>query len=455
MARTPSYPPPTAAAAKSEVRRVALSSYLGNTIEYYDFILYGSAAALIFGPLFFSDLSPALATMASFATFAAGYIARPLGGIVFGLLGRVGRKSALLSTMMIMGLASGLIGLLPTYEHIGLLAPMLLLALRILQGFAVGGEWGGAALMAAEHAPPRSRGFYTSIGQAGIASGGLLSTLAMTLVSQLPDDQLYSWGWRIPFLVSFVLLAVGTYTRVRISESPLFKELQNSKEPLGHQRGLLRFHRTALLRGVAASIPPTMSATVFGSFAVTYAVAAGHERSTILAALCVAWGLSIVATSIYGSLSDRIGRRPVYVVAAISFAVLVYPLFRAIDSDSTLLMFVAFAAAFALITVAMTGVLAALLAELFPTEHRYTGVSAAYQAGTVIAGLAPLGASLVLATGDGTNISAVAAMLAAFCLLAALAVGSARESRGQNLRTSAVGESHSHEGVQAKKVNSE
>ncbi|QYB00236.1 MHS family MFS transporter (plasmid) [Rhodococcus sp. USK10] len=425
--------PPNPPIKSTEIRRVALSSYLGNTIEYYDFILYGSAAALVFGPLFFSNLSPTLGTIASFAVFSAGYIARPLGGIIFGSLGdRIGRKSVLLYTMTIMGVASGLIGLLPTYEKIGVIAPILLVALRVIQGFAVGGEWGGASLMAAEHAPPNQRGFYTAIGQAGLASGGLLSTLAMALVSQLPDGQLFSWGWRVPFLASFALLAVGVFTRVTISESPLFEELQEKSGGHIQRRGSFRAHRIELLRGMAASVPPAISSTVFGSFAVSYAVSSGHSRSVVLTALCVAWGLSIVATPLYGKLSDKLGRRPVYITAALSFAIFVYPLFKAIGSESTVMMFAAFSIAFALITVAMTGMLSALLSELFSTEYRYTGVSISYQGATVIGGLAPLGASIMLAS--GSNVAAVAILVAVFSLLGAAAVGTATESRGGSLR---------------------
>ncbi|MFV0457749.1 MAG: MFS transporter [Actinomycetales bacterium] len=419
---------------ESDVRRVALSSYLGNTIEYYDFILYGASAAVIFGPLFFSNLSPAMATMASFATFGAGYIARPLGGIFFGAMGdRVGRKSALLSTMLIMGLASGSMGLLPTYEQIGVGAPVALLILRIIQGIAVGGEWGGAALMAAEHAPAKSRGFYTAIAQSGLSSGGLLSTIAITLVTLLPDEQLFSWGWRIPFLLSFLLLAVGLYTRMKISESPLFKALQEDEHERASKKASLAGHSGELLRGMALTVPPVMASTVFGSFAIAYAVEAGHARPTVLAALSLAWAVAIVATVVYGRLSDAIGRRPIFVGAAISMALLVYPLFLAIGSDSTVLMFAAFSIAFAVITVAMSGVMAAILSEMFPTEIRYTGISIAYQGGTVIAGVAPLASSALLATGGGQNIFAVAIMVAFFAVMAALAVLTAKESRGRDL----------------------
>lgn len=424
-----------------EVRRVALSGYLGNTIENYDFSLYASAAAVVFGPLFFSNLSPALSTVASFATLAAGYVARPLGGIVLGYLGdRVGRKRVLLVTLIMMGVGSGLIGALPTYEQIGIAAPMLLVLFRLVQGIAVGGEWGGAALLAAEHAPPERRGFITAIGQAGLPSGGLLSTLALGAVSLLPSDQLLSWGWRVPFLLSFVLLLVGLYVRFRVSESPLFDELdtvqRDRRSPLAE---VLR-KPGPLLRGILATVPPPMASVLFGSFAVSYAVGLGHERSTVLAALSVAWAFAIITTPIYGRLSDRFGRRPVYLAGALGFALLVYPMFWAIGSGSTVLLVLAFVTAFALIAVCMAATLAAMLSEMFATEVRSTGVSVAYQAAALIAGFAPLAAGgLLAAAGGGTNIGSVAVLVMVVSVLGAVAVWTGRESRGSDLREVGVG----------------
>ena len=419
-----------------EVRRVAVSSYLGNTIEYYDFILYGSAAAIFFGPLFFSDLSPALGTIASFATLAAGYVARPLGGIVLGYWGdRLGRKRILLLTMVLMGLGSGLIGLLPTYAAIGVWAPLLLVTLRLVQGFAVGGEWGGAALLAAEHAPPHRRGFITAIGQAGLPSGGLLSSLALGAVALLPSEQLMSWGWRVPFLLSFLLLGVGLYMRIRVSESPLFEELEASaSEKRTPLVGVLR-RPAALTRGIFATVPPVMASSLFGSFAVSYAAGLGTPRSSVLGALSVAWAGAIMMTPVYGLLSDRFGRRPVYVTGAVGFAVLVYPIMWAIGSGSTLLMYLAFFTAFGLISVAMSAALAAMLSEMFPTAVRYTGISASYQLATIIAGFTPLLAgALLAASGGGKNIGWVAVAVAVLAVVAALSVWTSRESRDSDLR---------------------
>ncbi|URN04561.1 MHS family MFS transporter [Actinomadura madurae] len=423
-----------------EIRKVVLSSFLGNTIEFYDFILFASAAALIFDRLFFSNLDHSVAIIVSFAVLATGYVARPLGGVVLGYLGdRLGRKSVLLTTMIMMGAASGLIGLLPTYEQIGVAAPLLLVLLRLVQGFAVGGEWGGAALLAAEHAPPERRGWITALGQAGLPAGGLLSTIAMALVALLPSRHLFSWGWRIPFLISFALLGLGLYVRMRVAESPLFEQL------VAEQRSRLRPFRDiarrplTLLRGVVAGIPPIMVSSLFGSFAVSYAVGIGYSRSTVLWALGVGWAGAIIMTPVYGRLSDRVGRRPVYLGGAVGFAVLAFPLFWMINSGSTALLFLALVVVFTLISVAMSSALAALLSEMFRTESRYTGVSVSYQASGVAAGFVPLIAGgLLAAAGGGRNIELVAGFVIVVALSAAVIVGSGRESRGTDLRTLTV-----------------
>ncbi|MFD6061328.1 MFS transporter [Rhodococcus wratislaviensis] len=405
----------------NEVRRVAVSGFLGNTIEYYDFILYGSAAALFIGPLFFSGLSPAVGTLVSFATLATGYVARPLGGIVFGRLGdRIGRKPVLLITMVVMGVGSGLIGVLPTYTQIGVAAPLLLVLLRLVQGFAIGGEWGGAALLTAEHAPDGRRGFFTAIAQSGLPLGSLLSVLAMAAVSLLPQEQLMTWGWRLPFLVSFLMLGVGLYVRTRISESPLFDELDATAQR--RRRPLTQILRRpgALFRGVAATIPPVMGSTLFGSFVLSYAVGIGYTRSEVLVALGIAWAASIVTTPLYGMLSDRIGRRPVYLFGALGLAVLAFPVFWAINSLSTTLLVISLVVVFALVSVAMSGPLAALLSEMFSTDVRYTGVSLSYQVATIIAGFTPLLAGSLLAlAGGGRNVGLICAFVAVVSLLAA------------------------------------
>ncbi|MBN9108319.1 MAG: MFS transporter [Pseudonocardia sp.] len=417
---------------QKEIRRVVASSFIGTAIETYDFILYGSAAALIFGPLFFANLSPALATIASFATLATGYLARPLGGLLFGYLGdRLGRRWVLMTTVILMGAGTGLIGLLPTQAQIGVAAPILLVALRVIQGIAHGGEWGGGVLMIAEFVEPRKRGMYTGLGQGGLSAGAVIATLVMALVTTLPEDQLFSWGWRMPFLFSFVLVALGIYLRLRIDESPLFLEMEKRAEPRVGLSAMLG-HLRPLGRGILASLPPTMSAAFFGTFAVGYAVQAGNSRSTVLLALATSWVLGSFTTPIYGMLSDRVGRRPVFVASVVGVAILTYPFMLAMKSGSTVLLFVAFIVLFSFVTPASQGTVASLLSELFPTELRSTGVSLSYQLAAVAAGFTPVVSASLLAASAG-RLGWVVALISGMCVVAAVAVWRGRESAGSSL----------------------
>ena len=419
----------------SEVRRVVWSSYLGTTIETYDFVLYGSAAALVFGRLFFTDLSPTAALIASFGAFATGFVIRPLGGIVFGALGdRIGRKPVLLITMTLMGVGCGLIGLLPTHEQIGASAAVLLVVLRLVQGLAFGGEWGSATLMIAEHADPRRRGFYTAVGQAGLPSGAVLATLALAAVTQLPEEQLFSWGWRIPFLLSFALLLVGVYMRRRVSESPLFVEPEAGATRPKPIRDLLSRNGGSLVRGILVALPAPMAATLFSGFAVAYAAGVGHSRSTVLLAVSVGFGVSIVTIPLFGLLSDRIGRRRTYVAGAIAFVIVVYPFFWAMNTRSTALLFLGFGVAFGMIGVMIASVLGAVLTELFPTAVRSTGVSVAYQCAGLIAGFFPaLFTAVLAASGGGTNSQWVSLIVVGVLVVAGLSVWFSAENTGRNL----------------------
>ena len=420
----------------SEARRVALSSFLGNTIEFYDFLLYSSAAALIFGPLFFSNLSPALGTIASFATLATGYVARPLGGMFFGHLGdRIGRKSTLIATMLVMGISSGLIGLMPTHAQAGALAPILLVVLRLAQGFAVGGEWGGATLMAAEHAPAGKRGRYTGIAQMGLPLGGLLSTVVFVGVTQLPQQQLLGWGWRVPFLVSFVLLGVGLYLRMRIDESPVFATMaQHRADRRTPIVEAFRRHWRNIVRGIVLCFPAVMVTSLFGSFAVSYAAGNGWSRPTVLAALSTAWGTSVICTGVYARLSDRFGRRPVYLAGAIGLALAIYPTFLVIDNHVVWALFLALPLVLSITTCAMSATFGALLSEMFGTETRYTSVSVAYQTGSVLAGFTPVVAgALLTAAGGGTHSTLIAITAIVLTILAASVAVTLPESKGSSL----------------------
>lgn len=431
--------PPAAPQNSAQLRRVVISSYLGSTIEYYDFLLYGTAAALVFNRLFFTHLDPLTGVLASFGTFAAGYLARPLGGIVFGHFGDLlGRRSMLLLTMSLMGLASFLIGVLPTYDQIGIWAPVLLVFLRIVQGVSVGGEWGGAALMSVEHAGPQRRGLWASFTQMGAASGMLLSTGALALVSGLPEEQFLAWGWRVPFLFSLVLFAVGLFVRLKVDESPVFDQARQADELV--RRPLLevlaRYPRNIVL-AAGIGLGAFVLNTVLTAFVAAYAQGAGYTRSEVLAGLTTAAAVSLVGVPLFAALSDRVGRRPVVLGGSLATVVAAFPLFALINSGSTGLFILALVGGTGVLFSAMFGPMAAMFAEMFGTRARYTGASLGYQlAATLGAGFAPLVAGALLAAGGGgTNSGGISLLIAGAALISAVSVWMATETRGADLRS--------------------
>lgn len=431
---------------RKQMRRVLFSSYLGSVIEFYDFLLYGIAASLVFGQIFFANMTPVVATVASFGTLAVGYLSRPLGGIIFGHFGdKVGRKSMLIITMSLMGVASTMIGLLPTYDQIGALAPILLIVLRLLQGLAVGGEWGGAALMSLEHAKKEHRGFAASVTHMGGPSGALLATLVMTGFSTLPKQDFLTWGWRVPFLLSAVLLLVGLFVRLKVTESPLFAAAQKAKElePQKAKSPLMTVIRRypknvalAAFGGSAAFVFQGLLAT----FAITLAVQAGVPQTTVLLMHAVATFLHIFTIPLFAILSDRVGRRPVMVTGAVAGAVLAFPIFQMLASGNVALVLIAFLIGNPLIQASMYGPMAAFISEMFGTGARYTGASLGYQlAATLGAGLAPLSAAGLMAMGGGNPIF-VSVLVAVVCLISATAIFLTRESFRANLEPSSADE---------------
>jgi metabolite-proton symporter len=377
----------------NSVLRVVLASFIGTTIEWYDFFLYGTAAALVFNRLFFPTLDPAAGTMASFATYAVGFFARPLGGVVFGHFGdRIGRKSMLVTTLTLMGLATFLIGVLPTYEQAGVAAPALLTALRFIQGFGVGGEWGGAVLMVVEHGHQGRRGLDASWVQAGVPAGLLLANAVFSATSSLPDEEFLRWGWRIPFLLGVVLLGVGTFIRLRIVESPLFAQARDRKQLAGMPivEVLRRFPRNIVL-AMGARFAENGCFYLFTVFILTYATETLHvARNAVLDGVLVASAVQLLAIPAFGALSDRIGRRPVYLGGAAALAVFAFPFFRMVDTADTTLICAALVIGL-IAQSAMYAPQAAFLSELFGTDVRYTGASIGYQLASALAGgLAPL-----------------------------------------------------------------
>jgi len=388
----------------NSVARVVLASFVGTTIEWYDFFLYGTAAALVFGELFFPTLDPLAGTMASFATYAVGFFARPVGGIVFGHFGdRMGRKSMLVTTLMLMGMATFLIGVLPTYSQIGVAAPVLLVLLRFVQGFGVGGEWGGAVLMAVEHGHAGRRGLYASWVQAGVPAGLLLATAVFNLFSLLPDEQFLSWGWRVPFLLGIALLAVGMFIRIQVFESPVFAKARETKPPPPVPLfAVLRRYPRNILLAMGARFAENGSFYVFTVFVLSYAtVELGVDKNVILNGVLVASAIQFFIIPAFGMLSDRLGRRPVYLAGALGLAVYALPFFWLVDVGSGWSITLAIVLGM-IVHAAMYAPQAAFFSELFGTDVRYTGASIGYQMASPLAGgLAPLIATALLQWSGG------------------------------------------------------
>lgn len=417
----PSHLSPTA----RERRRVAVASFIGTTIEWYDYFIYGSAAALVFAPQFFPTTDPVTGTLAAFATFAVGFIARPIGGVVMGHFGdRVGRKSMLVWSMMLMGAATVAIGLLPNYASIGVAAPIALVVLRFIQGLGVGGEWGGAVLMAVEFAPRNRRALYGAFPQMGLPAGIIVANLVFLFVGATVTPEAFaSWGWRIPFLLSAALIFVGLALRLKIGESPAFTSVKaedtRADRPIVE---VLRRHWRALLLASAASI----AAPALGYLVLVYMLSYGVQvlnlpRGTMLWLIVLGstvWLIMIAAAAVA---ADRIGRKPVFLAGALAVTLWAFPFFLLVDTASPPLILLAFAVGTAGIA-GMAGPQATLVAALFPATVRYSGASLAYQVGSILGGaLAPIIATaLYAATGTSTLIAAYMAALGAISFLALL-----------------------------------
>lgn len=389
----------------SHHRLAGLASLAGTTIEWYDFFLYGTAAALVFNRLFFPELDPLSGLFAAFATYAVGFIGRPVGGLVFGHLGdRVGRKAMLIATLLLMGLPTVAIGLLPTHDQVGYWAAGALALLRFLQGVAVGGEWGGAVLMAVEHAPEGRKGFYGSLPQTGVGAGLVLSSLAMAGVSALPEADLLSWGWRLPFLASIVLLGVGWLIRARVPESPEFLRLQQHALPEpAPLRVVLSVHRRSVLTVIGARMAENAWFYLSATFALAYATGTlGLPRADILAGITAGALLSLLTMPLAGWLSDRIGQRRLYRIGVLMLIAYVWPFFALLGLRDVLIAQLALVAALGIVFPLMYAPESLLFARQVPAPVRYSGISLGVQvAGVLGGGLAPMIAAALLARGGG------------------------------------------------------
>jgi metabolite-proton symporter len=383
-----------AAEAPSSVRKVIVASLIGTSLEWYDFFIYGTAAALVFNQLFFPTFEPLVGTLLAFTTYAVGFVARPLGGLVFGHYGdRIGRKNVLVVTLLLMGIATFAIGLLPTYATIGVWAPILLVALRFLQGLGLGGEWGGAVLMTLESGGANRRGLNASWPQVGVPLGLLLANGILALMGALTDEPAFlSWGWRVPFLLSGFLVLVGLWIRMTIAESPLFREVEESHAKAGAPiMEVLRRYPKQVLLAIGARVGVDVAFYTFVLFITTYvATYLKLPRNYALNAVLIAAAVQVALIPFFGSLSDRFARRPVYLAGAIGAAVWVFVFFALLDTGQFWLIVLATVVAL-IFHAAMYGPQAAFISEMFPTKVRYTGASMGYQLAGIIGGaLAPI-----------------------------------------------------------------
>ncbi|OHR63615.1 MFS transporter [Bacillus sp. HMSC76G11] len=412
--------------------KALIASLIGSSIEWYDYFLYGTIAALIFSKLYFPSEDPVVGLMLAYTSFALPFFIRPLGGIIFSHIGdKIGRKKTLVMTLSLMGGATVLIGLLPTYEMIGIWAPILLIFLRLVQGLGIGGEWGGALLLATEYAPPKKRGFFGSIPQMGVTIGLLLGTLSISLMTLLPNAQFEAWGWRVPFILSALLVFIGLWIRNGIDETPAFKEAKESgtisKVPL---IDTFKYHWKEVLVAVGAKVVETAPFYIFGTFIISYATGTlDFERSSTLNAVTIATLVTTIMIPFMGKLSDKVGRKPLYIGGTIAMILFAFPYFYLLSLDSVLWLTVATVIGLGIIWAPITAVLGTMFSEIFSTSVRYTGVTVGYQLGAAIAGgTAPLIATALLSAYNNSFVP-VALYIIGAAIISLIAVSFTKETR--------------------------
>jgi MFS family permease len=417
------------AVATKSPRKAALASWIGSAVEYYDFFIYGTAAALVFNKIFFPSFDPKTGTVAAFATFGVGYVTRPLGAVVLGHIGdKFGRKRVLTFTLLLMGLSTFLVGLLPTYDAIGIFAPILLVVLRMLQGVSASGEQAGANSMTLEHAPAHRRAFFTSFTLSGTQAGLILATMVYLPISAMPEADMLSWGWRIPFLLSAVVVAVGFWVRRTLPETPAFEEESRAKKqaklPIAT---LFREQGASVLRVIFAALVSVVS-TIFSVFTLSYAVNTAHiPKPTMLNVLVFANIIALAAIPAWATLADRIGRKPVFIFGALGSAALIWPYIWAISRGDITLIWVFGLLLSGVVYSAANGVWPALYGEMFDTRVRLSGMAIGTQIGFALGGFAPTISAALMGTGPNGWMP-VAAFTTATSLIAAISAATARET---------------------------
>jgi len=412
-------------------KKAALASWIGSAVEYYDFFIYGTAAALIFPKLFFAPDNPQAAAIASFATFGVAYITRPLGAVALGHIGdRFGRKKVLTFTLLLMGLSTFMIGCLPTYDQLGILSPILLVIARLLQGISAAGEQAGANSMTLEHAPADKRAFFTSFTLSGTQAGLILATLVFLPITQLPEAQMLSWGWRIPFFLSALVVAVGFWVRRTLPETPVFEKEQEEHTHAKAELPVAVLFRTQwadVLRVIFAALVSVVS-TIFSVFTLSYAVNTMQiDRSTMLTVLILANVAALGAIPAFAALADRIGRRPVFIFGALGSAALIWPYMWAISQGNLPLIFCFGILLSGVVYSAANGVWPSLYGEMFDTKVRLSGMAIGTQIGFALGGFAPVISAALLGTGP-TGWVPVAAFVTATAAIAAVSILTARET---------------------------
>src|ERR1700710_257501 len=404
--------------------RVILAASIGSALEWYDFFLYGTAAALVFGELFFPKTDPVVGTLLAFLTFGVGFVVRPLGGILFGIMGdRFGRKPVLVATLLMIGIGTTAIGLLPTYGQIGYWAPALLVLLRVVQGLGAGAEYGGAVIFLVENAPAKHRGFWGSFAPLGVSVGNLLAAGAFALVTLLPREDLMSWGWRLPFLASFLLIMVGIYVRLKVTETPVFTEAVVARGKIERNPAMeaLKRHPRNFFVVLGARLAENGLGYLFPVFGLSYVITTlGVPRSEALSALMLAFVIELFTIVGFATLSDRIGRRPVYMFGALAGIAWAFPFFLLVGTKEWIWIAVAFIGARAVVTAAMFGPQAAYFAELFPPQRRFAGFAFARELGSILSGgPAPFVATALVAwSGSWWPVACYAALLSAITAFA-------------------------------------